>query len=251
MYEGSNVTAHDTAANRLLATMPEEQRRALEAAGEYVDLRAGEVLFNCGRNIESTYFPVRPMMISLVIEIDDRRRVEVATIGKEGAIGGIVSCGDLPAYARAEVQVAGRMLRVPMSAIEHAKRESLVVRDTFCRYADALLAQIMQSVACNAFHDIEARAARWLLTARDRAGDQLSLTQSALAALLGVQRTSVNAVARALQDEGLIRYSRGIVTILDVDGLERRACDCYAKVNVHFDTVLGDGEAGWKDVCSA
>ncbi|MCJ8191414.1 Crp/Fnr family transcriptional regulator [Sphingomicrobium aestuariivivum] len=235
--------------NALLDMLPAAQREAIEEAGEAIDLASGEVLFESGRNIERTYFPMLPMMVSLLVEVDDRRRVEVATIGQEGAIGGIVSCGDLPAYTRAQVQVAGRVLAVPMEAIEKAKRDSLVIRDLFCRYADALLAQIMQSVACNAFHPIEARAARWLLTAQDRAGDELALTQSALAALLGVQRTSVNAVAKQLQDEGLIHYRRGIVTVTDRDELEHRACECYASVKRHFDHVLGDTESRWIDSC--
>ncbi|WP_265587716.1 Crp/Fnr family transcriptional regulator [Sphingomicrobium arenosum] len=236
--------------NALLDMMPREQRDALEGAGETITLGTGEVLFDSGRNIERTYFPMQPMMVSLLVEVDDHRRVEVATIGQEGAIGGIVSCGDLPAYTRAEVQVAGRVLAVGMEAVEKVKRDSLVIRDLFCRYADALLAQIMQSVACNAFHPIEARAARWLLTAQDRAGDKLALTQSALAALLGVQRTSVNAVARQLQDEGLIQYRRGIVSVTDREELEHRACECYKSVKRHFDKVLGSADANWIDNCS-
>ncbi|MCJ7420953.1 Crp/Fnr family transcriptional regulator [Sphingomicrobium astaxanthinifaciens] len=235
--------------NALLDMMPRRWRTLFHERGETVDLSSGALLFVSGRDIDRSYFPLQPMMVSLLVEVDDRRRVEVATIGREGAIGGIVSCGDLPAYTRAEVQVAGRLLAVPMTTVEEAKRDDLVVRDLFCRYADALLAQIMQSVACNTFHPIEARAARWLLTAQDRAGDQLALTQGALAALLGVQRTSVNAVARQLQDEGLIHYRRGIVTVTDRAELEHRACECYAAVRRHFDRVLGDEQASWIEAC--
>ena len=145
----------------------------------------------------------------MVVDLDDGRSVEVASIGREGAVGGIVSCGHSPAFSRAEVIVAGPALRVPMRIIEEAKARSGHLRNLFCRYSDYLLAQIMQSVACNSFHPIEARAARWLLTAQDRAGSRLALTQESLAGLLGVQRTTVNAVARELQDEGLITTRRG------------------------------------------
>jgi Mn-dependent DtxR family transcriptional regulator len=97
----------------------------------------------------------------------------------------------------------------------------------------------MQSVACNAFHAIEARCCRWLLTAQDRAGgEEISLTQEYLAEMLGVQRTTVSAVARALQDQGLIRYRRGTIRILDRDAVESRACECYEAVERHFREVL-------------
>jgi hypothetical protein len=119
-------------------------------------------------------------MISMIIDLEDGRSVEVASIGKEGAVGGIVSCGHVPAFARAEATVGGPAARVPMRVIEQAKASSGHLRNLFCRYSDYLLAQIMQSVACNSFHSIEQRAARWLLTAQDRAGDRLELTQEAL-----------------------------------------------------------------------
>ena len=150
-------------------------------------------------------------MISMIIDLSDGRSVEVASIGKEGAVGGIVSCGHAPAFAHSEVIVAGPALRVPMTILEEAKARSGHIRNLFCRFSDYLLAQVMQSVACNAFHSIESRAARWLLTAQDRAGSRLELTQEALAGLLGAQRTTVNAVSRILQDEGLISSRRGLI----------------------------------------
>ncbi len=188
-------------------------------------------------------------MISLVVDMDDGRSVEVASIGREGAVGGIVSCGHAPAFSRAEVMVAGPAVRVPMSIVEEAKAESGHLRNLFCRYSDYLLAQIMQTVACNSFHSIEARAARWLLTAQDRAGSRLELTQESLAGLLGVQRTTVNAVARELQDEGLITTRRGIIEVHDRDGLERRSCECYARVENFFGDILGPGGQGGNKNC--
>ena len=137
-------------------------------------------------------------MVSLRLDLNDGRTIEVASIGQEGAVGGIVSCGQAPAFAQAEVMVAGPALKIPMKKIDEAKERSAHIRNLFCRFSDYLLAQVMQSVACNAFHPIEARAARWLLTAQDRAGSRIELTQEALAGLLGAQRTTVNAVARTL-----------------------------------------------------
>ena len=121
-----------------------------------------------------------------------------------------------------------------MEALEEAKRRSPFIANLFCRFSDYLLAQVMQSVACNAFHSIPERAARWLLHAQDRAGDRIELTQEALAGLLGVQRTTVNAVVRSLQDEGLIATGRGVVRVTDRAGLKRRACECYAAARRSF-----------------
>lgn len=237
--------------NLLIDLMPDESRERILEEAELIDADRDAELFSSGELIDHTIFPLAPTMVSLVVDADPERSCEVATIGREGAIGGMVSCGDLPAFSRAAIQVPGRILRVPMGAIDAVKRDDPVVRELFCRYADALLAQVMQSVACNAFHPIEARAARWLLTAQDRSGDELHLTQGSLAVLLGVQRTSVNAVARQLQDQGLIRYRRGVVEVRDRDGLERSACPCYEAVADHFDRVLGERGAQWMDDCVA
>ncbi len=102
----------------------------------------------------------------------------------------------------------------------------------------------MQSVACNAFHAIPERAARWLLHAQDRAGDRIELTQEAFAGLLGVQRTTVNAVIRSLQDDGLISTGRGVVRVEDRAGLKRRACECYEALENHFGAVIGTSGSG-------
>ena len=232
------------ARNRLLATFPAEARALLEPYATVVELAPGAILHSSGENVVSSYFPFGPTMISLGIELADGRTIEVASIGQEGAVGGIVSCGHAPAFAHAEVMVPGPALRVPMRELEEAKMSSGHIRNLFCRFSDYLLAQVMQSVACNAFHPIEARAARWLLTAQDRAGNRIELTQEALAGLLGAQRTTVNAVARILQDEGLISTRRGVIQVMDRVGLKRRSCECYAAVERHFGGVIGAGGMG-------
>lgn len=235
--------------NRLLAMFPDPIREALRPHAELVHLEPGDVLFRQGEDIKYTYFPYAPTMFSMLVDLDDRRRVEVASVGAEGAIGGIVSCGELPAFSRAQVQVGGTALKASHEKIEELKSHSPFLRNLYCRYADYLLAQVMQSVACNAFHPIEARAARWLLTAQDRAGSRLELTQEALAGLLGVQRTTVNAVARELQDDGLINYSRGVITVTDREELKHRSCECYEQVEKHFRKVLGGESFDWIGHC--
>jgi CRP-like cAMP-binding protein len=230
--------------NRLLATFPMELRRSLREQVEIIHLDAGDKVLRRGVDVDSSIFPFGTTMISMIVDLGEGRAVEVASIGKEGAVGGIVSCGHAPAFARAEAIVAGPAARVPMRMIEEAKASSGHLRNLFCRYADYLLAQVMQSVACNSFHPIDQRAARWLLTAQDRAGSRLELTQEALAGLLGVQRTTINAVARQLADEGLISTRRGTISVLDRAALEARACDCYDRVEHFFGDIVGEGGLG-------
>jgi CRP-like cAMP-binding protein len=142
------------------------------------------------------------------------------------------------------VLVGGPAFRVPMQALEDAKRRSPFIANLFCRFSDYLLSQAMQSVACNAYHSIPERAARWLLHAQDRTGDRIELTQQALADLLGVQRTTVNAVAQSLEQEGLIGTGRGVIRVNDRPGLMRRSCECYQRLEDHWGAVIGPTGSG-------
>ena len=230
--------------NRLLATFDAEARSLIQPSASVVDLMAGETVLRRGEQVDVSLFPVGATMVSLGLSLSGGRSIEVASIGREGAIGGIVSCGQAPAFSRAVALVGGPALRVPMDALEAAKQRSGFIANLFCRYSDYLLSQVMQSVACNAFHSISERAARWLLHAQDRAGSRLDLTQEALADLLGVQRTTINAVIRSLQDDGLITTGRGVVRVADPAGLKRRACECYSALERHFSAVIGESGSG-------
>lgn len=232
------------AGNRLLSTFSREARALIEPYGEMINLEPGEIVLQSGAQVEASLFPVGPTMISMTVELSGGRTAEVASVGREGAVGGIVSCGHAPAFSRAEVLVPGPAFRVPMSSLEEAKSRSHFIGNLFCRFSDFLLAQVMQSVVCNAFHSIPQRAARWLLHAQDRAGDRIELTQEAFAALLGVQRTTVNAVIRELSCESLIATGRGTVRVVDRAGLKRRSCECYERLQEHFAEVIGTGGIG-------
>ena len=232
------------AGNRLLSTFSREARALLEPFGETIELKTGDVVLNRGEQVRSSIFPIATTMISMTVELSSGRTAEVASIGREGAVGGIVSCGHAPAFSKAEVLVPGPAYRVPMDALEDAKSRSSFIANLFCRFSDYLLAEVMQSVVCNAYHSIPERAARWLLHAQDRAGDRIELTQEAFAGLLGVQRTTVNAVIRELADEGLIATGRGNVRVTDRAGLKRRSCECYQRLQEHFDAVIGTSGRG-------
>jgi len=237
------------AGNRLLATFPREARALVEPYGRLEQVQPGAVVLSRGEQVHTSVFPVDQTMVSMTVELSGGRSIEVASIGREGAVGGIISCGQAPAFARATVLVGGSVLRVPMKALEDAKKRSSFISNIFCRFSDYLLAQVMQSVACNAYHTIPERAARWLLLAQDRAGDRIELTQEAFAGLLGVQRTTVNAVVRSLQDEGLVATSRGVIRVTDRGGLKRRACECYQQLEDHFSAVIGTSGNGGSTGC--
>ena len=232
------------AGNRLLATFSQEARALLEPYGETVELESGETVLERGDQVRASLFPMDSTMISLTVELSGGRSAEVASIGREGAVGGIVSCGHAPAFARARVLMPGPAFRVPMQQLEEAKSQSPFIGNLFCRFSDYLLAQVMQSAACNAFHSIQERAARWLLHAQDRAGDRIELTQEAFAGLLGVQRTTVNAVIQSLQADGLVATGRSVIRVTDRAGLKRRACECYERLEQHFGAVIGAGGSG-------
>jgi CRP-like cAMP-binding protein len=227
------------AGNRLLSTFSPEARALIEPFGTLVELHPGEIVLTRGEQVSASLFPVGPTMITMVVELSGGRTVEVASVGREGAVGGIVSCGHAPAFSKAQVLVPGPAFKIPMKALEDAKNRSPFIGNLFCRYSDYLLSQVMQSVVCNAYHSITERAARWLLHVQDRAGDRIELTQEALAGLLGVQRTTVNAVTKELSSEGLIVTGRGTVRVIDRAGLKRRACECYQRLQDHYDAVIG------------
>lgn len=231
--------------NRLLATLSPEERGLVEPHMTLLAVEAGGSILRAGDIVERSVFPFDSLMVSMMVQLRGGRSVEVASIGKEGAIGGIISCGSAPAFTHCVAQIAGPAVSLPMKVLEDAKNASPHLKNLFCRYSDYLLSQVMQSVACNAFHPIEARAARWLLHAQDRVGgERLALTQEALASLLGVQRTTVNAVAKLLQEQGLIAYRRGAIQVRDRAGLARVACECHEAVESHFAAVLGPDGRG-------
>jgi CRP-like cAMP-binding protein len=178
-------------------------------------------------------------IISLVVITVDGRGTEAAMIGHEGAAGGIVSAGHRPASTRMLTTAAGTAIRIDTDRLEEAKSRSANLHDVFSRYADLLLAQTMQSIACNVLHTVDQRICRWMLMMHDRVATRgLTVTQEFLAEVLGVQRTTVSTAAQDLQRRGFIEYRRGKVTILDLSGLEHASCECYSAVEKHFVGIL-------------
>ncbi|WKL57664.1 Crp/Fnr family transcriptional regulator [Asticcacaulis sp. ZE23SCel15] len=246
---GASGTGPDIGDSNLLKALKAADRALLEPHLERLSVDAGTVLVEAGDNVKYAYFPCGPTLVSFMVLLDDARGVETALVGREGAVGGIVSQGRLPAYARAMVQFSGPMLRIDAVQLEKAKAQSATLRHFFARYADCLLAQVFQGVACNATHSIEQRTAKWLCAAIDRTGDhEVPLTQEQLAGMLGVGRSYVGRVIGAMKRRGTLETLRGRLRIKGLEELEGLSCGCNNLVRAHFEDVLkgvypSEGEA--------
>ncbi len=216
--------------NRLLASLPHETWRRLAPGLVPVSLEFGAVLHEPGDTLREVYFPVGSV-VSLLTLVDGRSALEVGLVGHEGMVGIPLALGLRVSPVRALVQGGGGALRLSAARLRTALPAIPALRRALHRYAAALMSQITQTAACNRFHRVEARLARWLLMTRDRVGaGEFRLTQAFLAHMLGVRREGVTAAASALQRRGLIGYRRGVIRIADHAGLEAAACGCYALV---------------------
>jgi len=229
----------DTIQNNLLRALKMDDWVKLSPLLREWQAEPGAVLHRPGDEVQFAYFPRGASLISYLVVLQDGRAIETAMVGREGAIGGFVSQGRLPAYTRAEVQCGGDFFRVGLREPEEIKSNSPSVRSLFARYADCLLSQIFQSVACNATHSIEQRTAKWLLAAVERTGDtDILLTQEQMAAMLGVGRSYLSRVIAQLKEKGVIEARRSRICVSDPQRLEAAACECTRSVSRHFDEVL-------------
>lgn len=225
--------------NNLLRRLLDRDYSLLAPHLELCEASVGELLFNPGDSVDVVHFPCGHSLASFQITNEDGRDVEAILIGREGAIGGIVSQGNLPAYSRIVVKFGGPFMRMRLRALETAKLTSPSLRNLFARYADCMLAQIFQSTACNAIHSIDQRTAKWILSAMDRTGsDVVPLTHDQLAAMLGVGRSYASRVVQTFKAEGVLETRRGALLVRDRAALAARACQCDESVKAHFEEVL-------------
>jgi CRP-like cAMP-binding protein len=217
-------------ANSLLAALPRAEYQRLLPVLEPLTLRFGEVLHEPGALIRYVYFPL-DCAIALLTAVKGGRALEVGLIGHEGVVGISLALGTDVSHVRAVVQATGTAMRIKAARFHKAFRQCLPLQRELHRYAHAKLAMARQTAACNCFHTTESRLTRWLLMTSDRVrSEKFFLTQSLLADMLGVRRTTVNEAAGALQQRNLIRYRRGNIRILDRKGLEAAACPCYTRI---------------------
>ncbi|MDH4652072.1 Crp/Fnr family transcriptional regulator [Pseudomonas sp. JS3066] len=225
--------------NQLLNGIPSKERNRILNHCESVELVFGSLLCETGRIYRHAYFPITGF-ISLVTHLDSHRPLEMGLIGSEGMLGVTLVLGVRKAPIRAVVQGAGNALRISSAHLLHELHECPDLQRSLNRYLYISMAQLSQSAACIHFHEIQPRLARWLLMTHDRAqADHFHLTHEFLADMLGVRRSGITVAAGALQEQHLIRYTRGEITILDRAGLEAAACECYCAVTDSYSKLLG------------
>jgi CRP-like cAMP-binding protein len=216
--------------NCLLSKLSPEQLERLRPRLQSIDLDLRQVIYEPNVPIRYAYFPEQGM-ISVVSLMQDGNSIEVGTIGREGMAGGSLLLDTDSSPYQFFVQLAGSAQRLEASVLVEEAERNREFRQLILRYQSAFLTQTMQGVACNGLHSVQPRCCRWLLMARDRAdSDELKLTHEFLGLMLGVRRASVTDVLRPLQDAGLVRSNHGTITILNREGLEKGACECYRAI---------------------
>lgn len=226
--------------NRILSALPAEEYEFLRMHLELVSLPTGTVLAHAGERLRNCYFPENGM-VSLLSVTENGHAVEAAYAGFEGMVGLPVIFGKNEMPYQALIQAPTDLISVKASKVAELFKRNGTFHDLVLRFAYVIIRQMGQTCVCNHFHPIQARLCRWLSVMCERSGNSnLALTQEFLAHMLGVQRTSIGMIAVAMQREGIIRYRRGKVEIIDPERLKREACECYSIVQQEYRELLAD-----------
>jgi len=224
--------------NLLLAALPSKDYERLLPQLEFVDLELGHPLYESGGHMRHVYFPVEGI-VSLLYVTQGGNSAELAVVGCEGMIGVSLFMGGETTPNRAVVQSACKAYRLPAQALKAHFAEGGALQLILLKFTQALITQISQTAVCNLHHSVDQQLCRWLLLSLDRLSEnKLQMTQELIANMLGVRRQGVTESAGKLEREGLISYSRGLITVLDRPALERRACECYSVVKSETERLL-------------
>jgi CRP-like cAMP-binding protein len=224
--------------NRLLAALPEPDLESIRADLQPVKLRLGEVVYESGAELGYVYFPATAI-VSLLYVLADGGSAEIAVVGNDGVVGVSLFMGGETTPSRAVVQSEGWAFRLQAVRLKEEFIRGGEMQHLLLRYTQALITQMAQTAVCNRHHSIDQQLCRWLLLTLDRLpSSDISMTQELIANMLGVRREGVTEAAGKLQSAGLIRYTRGHISVLDRAGLEQRCCECYAVVKRETDRLL-------------
>ena len=224
--------------NKLLAVLPANIYERLRPNLELMPLKLGLSIYEAGSKQAYVYFPI-DSIVSLLYVMKNGASAEIAVVGNEGLVGISLFMGGETTPSRAVVQSAGRAYRLRAKTLKAEFEFGGALQHLLLRYTQALITQMAQTAVCNRHHSIEQQLCRWLLLSADRLpSNLLAMTQDLIANMLGVRREGVTAAAGKLQEDGLIHYSRGRITILDRSKLESQVCECYAVVKTEFDRLL-------------
>jgi CRP-like cAMP-binding protein len=225
--------------NQLLQSLPAEEFEALAARLKPLQMIREAVLVEAGAAPTQIVFP-HSGAVSIVVNLFEGQSVEVAMVGHDGVIGGFEALGDGVSYTDATVLFPGAASVIELADFRIVAAQSPALRSLLIRHGEALVAQAQQTAACNAVHSVEARLSRWLLRARDlHDGRALPLTQELLAQMIGVRRNAISIVAHALQEAGIISYSRGQIEITDMAALREASCECHAAIRTRQQQLFG------------
>jgi CRP-like cAMP-binding protein len=231
------VIAHDPKENELLAALPDAEFQRWLPQFESAEMPLGQVLYESGSTMTHVYFPTTAI-VSLLSVMENGSSAEIAVVGYEGIVGVSLFMGGDSTPSRAVVQSAGHGFRLRSHTLKEEFKRAPVMH-LLLRYTQALITQMAQTAVCNRHHSLDQQLCRWLLLSLDRlSGSELVMTQELIANMLGVRREGVTEGALKLQALGLIRYSRGRISVLDRPGLEERSCECYAVVKKEYDRLL-------------
>lgn len=224
--------------NQLLAALPDFEWQRWLPQLEAVNLQLGQVLYESGNTLSHVYFPTTAI-VSLLYVMENGASAEIAVVGNEGIVGISLFMGGESTPSRAVVRSAGLGYRLTAQAMKDEFNRAGPVMHLLLRYTQALITQMTQTAVCNRHHSLDQQLCRWLLVSLDRLqGKELVMTQELIANMLGVRREGVTEAAHKLQEEGLIRYARGHISVLNRLGLEQRTCECYAVVKKEYDRLL-------------
>lgn len=230
--------------NRILNALPRADYDRLAPHLQPVQLSLGDILYHPDESLTYVYFP-RHGTVSVIALLADGKSVEVGMVGNEGLFGLSALLGSNTVPLEALVQLPGDALRIRADLLKREFNQCGSLQDLILHYTQAFIIQIAQTAACNGTHSIEGRLARWLLMCQDRArSDELPLTHEFMSNMLGIRRSGVTEAAGNLQSAGLIKYHRGHVTVIDREGLQAKACECYEIVRREFGRLLGDNGHG-------
>jgi CRP-like cAMP-binding protein len=231
--------------NLLLAALPAEVLDRLVPYLEPVSLPLGKVIYESGVELKHVYFPTSGCIVSMLYVMEDGASAEIAVVGDEGVVGIALFMGGDTTPSRALVQSGGQGFRLTAAALRQEFARHTALHLLLLRYTQALITQMAQTAVCNRHHSLDQQLCRWLLLSQDRLPtNQLTMTQELIANMLGVRREGVTSAAGKLQATGLIRYSRGRITIIDRSGLEALVCECYGVVKKEYERLLPGPTAG-------
>jgi CRP-like cAMP-binding protein len=234
----ADIASFDPRQNHLLTSLPRTVWDRWLPQLEFVGLDLGDVICESGATLGHVYFPTTAI-ISLLYVMENGESAEIAAVGNEGILGVSLFMGGKSTPSRAVVQSAGQCFRLKAEILEEEFNQAGPVLHLLLRYTQALITQMAQTAICNRYHSLDQQLCRWLLLRIDRLqSNELVMTQDLIANMLGVRREGVNEGALRLQHAGLIRYTRGHISVLNRAELERRSCECYAVVKREYDRLL-------------